>query len=121
MSSLRYIVVLALFVNLAYVGEANATTRAQVVAAGPAYTGYSWTCNQRNLLDTDGDGVDDRPNYPFAAGGNYTGEAYAWGYWDKPDDFGGHINLETANWIAGKQEGDTKPAGRICGIYWVGL
>lgn len=73
MNSLRYIVACATLASLTYVGAANATTRAQVVAAGPAYTGYSWTCNQRNLLDTDGDGVDERPNYPFAAGGPSVG------------------------------------------------
>jgi len=111
MIPLRYVTAFALSANLAFIGEANATTRAQVIATGPAYTGHSWACNQRNLLDTDDDGVDDRPSWPFAAGGGYTGEAYAWGYWDKPSDFGANINTEAASWIAGKRDVDTLPFG----------
>ncbi|MFA6253492.1 MAG: hypothetical protein WC687_04475 [Patescibacteria group bacterium] len=109
--SVRAAAIFSLLTQFFFVANLSATTRAQVVAAGPAYSGYSWTCHQRNLLDADDDGIDDRPDWPFATNSNYTGEAYSWGYWDKPSDFGSNVNLETANWIAGKRDVDALPPG----------
>jgi hypothetical protein len=109
-------------------------TRDEVVNESNFYSNFSWICRENNILDEYNhkestgpslvrgqDGVDDRAyrwddennkwvysenNWPYVVGKSYTGEAYAYGYWDRYYNFGEKLSRVTEKWIAGKRPGD---------------